>query len=267
MTEPVEDKALTAQGATADTANSGAVDTTGATPPAAPVNTPPAPEKAAEAPKETPPAEVKPPEEDNTPLNVDVWGSTGDPTGDAVMEIMQNAGMTPEDAKALMYDAVMGGDVTKIDQAALIEKVGKARAALITAGTENFITKQAGKAASILADVHGSVGGEDNWKQLAAWANTAVPEAELNDYRAMIDAGGAKARFAAQELLGKFNAADTNNSMGDTTITPDTIAPSAARQLTRAEYYAETEAAYKRGDTNKINEIQKARERGRAAGI
>jgi hypothetical protein len=267
MTTP-EDKSLAVQGATEDTTNGTSKDIVGNTPPVADTNV--APVKPTDA--EAAAAAAAKAEDDTTaedkPLDTDAWGTTGDPAGDAVMEIMQNAGMTQADAKAMMYDAITAGDVTKVDQAALIEKVGKARAALILAGTENFIGKQAAKGASILKDVNGSVGSEDNWKQLAAWAKTGVPEAELSEYRGMIDAGGAQARFAAQEILGRYNAVDSNNSIGDAAqITPDTNAAPANRQLTRAEYYAETAKANAKGDTVAINEIQKARERGRAAGI
>lgn len=279
-TPPVTDPALAAAGATTDAID----DKTKGNPPAPPPpppNTPPVDEaakKAAEdkaaadkAAADAAEAEAKAKADETKPLDKEVWGSTGDEVGDSVLELIQNAGLSVEDTKALMYDAVQAGDVTKIDRDALVEKVGKAKATLILAGVENFVTGQKAKAQTILTEVHTTVGGETNWTTLTAWAKTAVPEAELAQYRTMIDAGGAQARFAAAELASKFNADPKNTTLQSAKtaeIIGDGKPPSAVVPLNKADYFKQIDAAYARGASQaEIDQINAARAAGRAKGL
>jgi hypothetical protein len=207
---------------------------------------------------------------DDTPLDTDVWGSTGDEVGDSVMELLQNGGLSVEDAKALMYDAIQAGDATKIDKDALIEKVGKARATLILAGTRDFIATSKARNETILKDVYDTAGGKENWDSITGWAKTNVAEAELAQYRTMIDAGGAQARFATQELAGLYNADAANTTLDANTgeILGDAKPAPTGRTLTKLEYVDELGKAYDRGASETvINEIKAARARGRNAGV
>jgi hypothetical protein len=207
---------------------------------------------------------------ENKPLDKSVWGTTNDEVGDSVLTLLQNSGLTVDEAKAMMFDAVQAGDVTKLDRAALAEKVGKEKATLILAGAENFITRSAAKAATIVKEVHNTVGGEANWSAITGWATKNVAEGDLATYRSMIDAGGAQARFAASELKALYNADSKNTTLGaaNAELKGDSGSPQQGRQLTKAQYVAELEAAH-RGNPSPavINEINAARARGRAAGI
>lgn len=280
-TTPKPDAALVAAGAT-PAATSETHSGNGPSPPPAPSNSPPvapvdpaaekaAADKAAADKVVADEAAKKAAEAENAPLDTAVWGSTGDEVGDSVLELIQNAGLSIEETKALMFDAVKAGDPTKIDRDALIEKVGKAKATLILAGVQNFITGQQTRAKTILTEVHTTVGGEANWTQLTAWAKTAVPEAELAEYRDMIDAGGAKARFAAAELATKFNADPKNTTLSTartTEIIGDGVAQTTTRATTRTQYVAELDAAHKRGaKPGEIADINAARAAGRAKNI
>lgn len=207
---------------------------------------------------------------DDKPLDTDVWGSTGDDVGDSVLSMLQNSGITTDEAKSLMFDAIQAGDVTQIDKAALIEKVGKNKAALIMAGAENFISRSTAKAATIVAEVHTTVGGKDNWDAVTTWAKENVSETDMADYSSMIDAGGAKARFAAQELASRYNTDSKNTTLptADAEIVGDGKATPTTRSTTRAEYVSELEKAYDTAASEAvIKEIKAARARGRAAGM
>jgi len=209
-------------------------------------------------------------EAENKPLDNSVWGSTGDEVGDSVLELIQNAGISTDEAKSLMFDAIRAGDINQIDVAALEAKVGKAKATLIMAGTRDFITRSADKAKTIVAEVHKTVGGEDNWSVITAWAKTNVPEAETAEYNEMIDAGGAKARFAASELAARFNGDAKNTTLNaDTTeIIGDGVAPPKTESLTRGQYVERMKVAHDTGATPAaIQSIKDARARGRAKGI
>lgn len=204
------------------------------------------------------------------PLNHDVWGTTNNDVGDSVLNLMQNAGMTPEDAKSILFDAFQAGDISKVDKAALEAKVGKAKATLILAGTESYMkSSQEANAATIKA-VHETAGGEANWKAVTDWAKAgAVTDADLKDYRELIDAGGAKARFAVGELVGRFNADAKNTSITAVpVVVGDGKAAPGGEAITRAEYVTRLAAVHKKGG-NPAEEaiIQAARERGRAKGI
>lgn len=278
------DKALAVVGAVGDDLGK-ETGTTGTPAPAPPSNSPPADPVAdkaaadkaaadAAAAKEVADAEAAKAKADapaeDAELDTAVWGSTQDEVGDSVLALLQNSGIELTDAKAFVYDALQSGDATKLDRDALIEKVGKAKATLIIAGAENFITRTVTRSKEIMSDVHTAAGGEENWAALTAWAKGNVPDAELADYRALIDQGGIKARFATTDLLSRFNADTKNTTLSASAgeITADTKAAPQSRQTTKAEYVSELSAAHKRGaDTATLNEIQKARERGRTAGI
>jgi hypothetical protein len=203
-------------------------------------------------------------------LDKSVWGDTQTEVGNSVLGMLQDSGISVEDAKALMYDAVVNGDVTKIDVAALTEKVGKHAAAIILNGTKNFITENKVRNEGIVKDVHDTVGGEANWNAASKWASANMPESTLAEYRPMIDKGGAAARFAAGEILAAYNADAANTTLAPTTPRAEPTATSAptSKATTRAEYFSALEKANRRGATNKeLATIQADRNRGRARGI
>ena len=208
-------------------------------------------------------------EAENKPLDTDAWGDHGE-LANSALTLLQNAGMTPEETKALVFDALQAGDISKIDRDALVEKVGKEKTTLVMAGFTSFLNDAKAKAETILKDVHTTVGGEDNWKAVTTWAKENVSEADLAEYRSMIDAGGAQARFAASELASKYNG-DANNTTldaGAQEITGDSKPQSSGRTLSKLEYVAEMEKAHDNGASPAvIEEIKAARARGRAKGI
>ena len=150
---------------------------------------------------------------DDAPLDVVAWGTTGTETGDAVLTLLQNSGLKPEDAKALLFDAVQGGDVTKIDKAALEAKVGKTKAHLILVGASAFVKEQRDAANAIVSDLHKEVGGESNWKTIADWAKDNVDDGELSQYREMINKGGLPAKIAAKALKDAYEGDSKNSSL------------------------------------------------------
>lgn len=268
--------AIAAQGASAADLDP-TTEGTGNPAPTAPSNEPPAVEPTAEevAAREASDAAAAAAAEaasaaENVPLDVNVWGTTGSEVGDGVLTLLQNAGMTPDDAKSLLFDAVQAGDITKVDKAALTAKVGAAKAALVLAGAENFISKSKEANAGIIAEVHTTAGGEANWKAVSTWAKANVAEADLGEYRELIDAGGAKARFAVSELVGKFNADAKNTTLSTAAaaLVPDGKAASGGKGTTRAEYVSALASAHRTGATEQqIAIIQANRERGRAQGL
>ena len=232
-------------------------------------------EEANPAQGETPPAasevdpqgaEATPPE----PEGAEAWGDTGSEIGNDVLGMLQESGISTADAKSLLFDAVQSGDLTKIDRAALEEKVGKHAANIILNGTTAFVAEQKTKSDAIIADVHTAAGGSEQWGKVSSWASKNVPEADLAEYRPMIDKGGAAARFAVSEIMGRYNA-DSNNStltVNNPRAEATSVSPPASTATTRAEYVAALDKAHKRGASQKeIAAIQAQRNAGRQQGI
>lgn len=278
-TTEVKDKAAAAVGADPERDTSESETTTGNPAPPPPSNEPPADDTPEEAEDTTEGAEDTSEdagEEDNSEdgedkaLDTDVWGTTGDEVGDAALTLIQNAGLTTDEAKAFLFDAVTEGDITKVDKDALTEKVGKDKATLILAGVENYVARSKAKAETIVQECHTAVGGEDNWNAVTTWAKENVSSEDMADYVDLIDAGGAKARFAAQELAARYNGDAKNTTLNADTaeIVGDSKAQTSARAISKAAYVAELEAAHASGASEAvINEINAARARGRAKGI
>ncbi len=282
---PSEGAALAAQGVPPVAENAGANTDKGNAVPPAPSNEPPVVElteeqKLAEAQAKVDEAKATKEKEaeaaqaarENDPLDETVWGSTGDDVADSVLTTLQNAGVSPDEAKVLLWDAVKEGDLSMVDMGALKEKVGDAKATLIMAGVTSFVEKQAVRNASIVKDIESVSGGEENWKLMAAWGKENLPEADLTEYRTMIDTGGAQARFAAGEIARAYNADAANTTLDTAGAAPvvegDGGPGQPARATTRAEYVTELDAAHRGNPTEAaLQEITSARHRGRAKGI
>lgn len=230
------------------------------------------PEPAAE-PAQDPEAEpaAEPVPEEPKELDTAVWGDTGNEVGNSVLGMLQESGISTEDAKALMYDAVQAGDVTMIDKAALTEKVGANAANIILSGTETFIKENASKTAGIISEVHTAAGGEKNWDTVSTWAASNVSEADLAEYRPMIDKGGASARFAVGEILSAYNADSSNTTIKPAAprAEPTSVSPPATVGTTRREYVAALEKAHRFGQPSakELATIKAQRDAGRKSGI
>ena len=202
-------------------------------------------------------------------LDHETWGDTGDEVGNSVLKVLQDSGISVEDARGLLEEAVIGSDASKIDKEALIEKVGKANANLIVAGIENVIARREAHVQGVITEIHKVAGDKDTWNKVAGWVQKNVSEADRDKYATMIDQGGPQARFAAQELIGLYNADPKNTSVGEKeTIEGDGVAPDSGEALTKTQYFEKLEAAYNRNATQaEIRQIQLARQRGRKRGI
>jgi len=209
-------------------------------------------------------------EKDKTPLDTETWGSTGHEGADAALGLLQNAGVTPEEAKAMLFDAVSEGDLSKVDWKAVEAKIGADKTKLVKIGAEGFLRDTATRNTQIIKDISVVAGSEENWKTVAAWAKTNLDGDQLAEWRGMIDVGGAQARFAAGEIVAAFNA-DTNNSTLDTSggnpeEKGDNTPGKTGEAVDRKEYAEKMAKLYQRGRVPTAGEIETlnaARARGR----
>lgn len=231
--------------------------------------------KVDEKPKEEPKPEDKPKEEpkkedgDDKALDTETWGTTGDAVGDSVLQLLQNANMSTDDAKALFADAAKELDITKVDKAKVVEKIGAAKAELVMAGLENFISRQKDQNAAVLNTLHTEAGTKEAWDQIAEWAKANVPESERLEYAELINAGGKQAKFAVSDLKARFTAAGNTDPV-DTTVTPSAAATApTVEPLTQRAYFEKLEALERSGKATQITRdaLWKARSLGKSKGI
>lgn len=198
-------------------------------------------------------------------LDTTVWGDTNSEVGNSTLTLLQNAGTTPEEAKALLFDAISSGDVTKIDKDALIEKVGKDNANLVLAGVKGYISENAERVTSVKTAVYEEAGSQENWNKMTDWAN--ANNVDLSEYAPLIDRGGAAARFAVTEIKAKFNADSKNTALPAGQAPrqePTNIAtPSVVPITSAAEYATKYAKAHEKGDIAEMERLTQARRLGR----
>lgn len=206
-------------------------------------------------------------EESEAELDVEAWGDTKSEVGNSVLQLIQNAGGTPEQAKALLFEAVRDNDMSKIDKAELTNLVGEANATIIMSGASTFANEIAAKNIEIAKTVNEAVGGNDNWIAVQNWVDTSnISESEKAEYNELLASGGARARFAATELLNKYNADSGNTQITDTNrIDPDVDTETQSEAITAKEYYSRMAMASRKGEDT--TSIKAARARGRKQGI
>ena len=229
--------------------------------------------KEAEAGKEEeePETPETPEEDEDKDLDTSVWGDAGgDEVAQSVMQTLQNSGVSTVDAKAMLWDAVEAGDPSKVDRDALVEKVGKAKATLIMAGIENVTSRNNDQIKQVTETVSTVAGSKDNWDKAAKWAVASMPEDQVNELRGMIDQGGAKARFAAGEIVKAYNSDPKNTALsaGTKQLTPEGKSTSKVKGLSRREYGDAIMKLERKGGTEQeFAALRAQRKAGKAAGI
>ena len=206
--------------------------------------------------------------ETEAPLDTDKFGDAKSEVGNSVLRLLQNAGATPEDAKALLFDAVQKNDMSLVDQAKLTELVGEANTVIIMNGAQTFANEIVAKSAALETEVTSVVGSKETWTTIQDWAEKtdSITDAEVAEYNGLLELGGASARFAATELLAKYNADKSNTQITDTPrISADVDTSSSSEAISAKEYYARMDRASRTGEDTAP--IRAARARGRKKGL
>lgn len=209
-------------------------------------------------------------ESEDKALDTAVWGDAGDDVANSVLQTLQNSGVSTEDAKALLWDAVASGDPSKVDRDTLVEKVGKAKATLIMAGIENVTSKNNERIVQVTKIAHEAAGSSDNWAKATKWANAKMEESELNELRDMLDKGGRQATFAAKEIVARYNDDPKNTALsaGTAQVKPDGKATAAVKGITRREYGEQLDRLHRKGGGEaEFNALRAQRAAGKKQGI
>lgn len=203
------------------------------------------------------------------------YATLEDPAGQAAIDLLKEAGVTPKDANAIFDKALRSGNFEDIDVAALKAAVGDAKATLIMAGAKQYHDTQTQTNVAAVKAVHEVMGGEANWNTVRDWARAAEKaspsvKARVDDIRAMLDKGGTQAEVGARELMRMYSADPATVGLGTATplTTGDGLAAKGGEPLGRAEYVTALKAAHAKGAPRaEIKALDARRAAGRAAGM
>lgn len=198
----------------------------------------------AKEPEQTdPPADATQDKAEDTPDNATddvVWPDTGSDIGNEVVAYLKGTGVTPEQAKALLWDSAQSGDYSKIDKAALVAAVGEAGANIVLAGMKSFIGEFNAKKDAAAASIHAAVGGEQNWNKLRDWAKANLSKSELQDYVSLIDKGGRFVNVAIKDMTERYvEAGNTGFEKGEVVPKQQGKTTDVVKPLSRREYFEE----------------------------
>ena len=209
------------------------------------------------------------------------WVQTDNKQFNAAIAMMKASGMTAAEGDLIFRDAIATGDLSKVDRALLLDKVGENSADLITAGFTNYLETTGQADLQRTKSIHDAVGGSKNWSDMVKWARGKAKGDEafskqVTEITGMMNGDSElSAKLAGKELLAMFNA-DAGNSTLTTTTTPTTTVavhgvattPTATpvAGLTAREYSEGVQKAQKMRSPAEREASMKALSAGRAKG-
>lgn len=178
------------------------------------------------------------------------WMTTDNKQFNASLNLMKAAGMKPAEAAEIFDEAAQSGDLSKVDQAALIEKVGEDQAALIMAGFTNYVETEGQAILERVSMVHDAVGGTENFAVMSKWARGKAKgdpafRTKIENITEMMNGGNEyQADLAAKDFLRLYNDDGSNSSIApkaaakEVNVTAAKTAPakSTANPITAREF-------------------------------
>ena len=255
--------------------------------PKAPVinNAPPPKEEVADPNEETfddPNKKVEPPVEETKTDDPDKKDETtdevtddteyatyNDPSADAIVSTLKEAGVSVADANAIFGDAIEQGDLSKIDVAKLTELVGKTKADMLLLAAQDYYGRTFGRIQETTKAVFEELGGEKNWQTLAAWSKAKQEtdlafKAQAEEFNAMLELGKTSALLATRALVDLYNKDPKNKTLNTKMVQGDSTGNAAdVSPLSREEYLAKYKIASEKGDVQEMNRLNAQRQASR----
>lgn len=232
----------------------------------APAAEAPAETPAGKSPEETPAAEE--PKPGDTPTEESAEDPSEEPEGyteysdpalSQVVDIMKGADISVEDANAIFKQAVDAQDLSKVDKAALVEKLGQKQADLVMVLAESYYNKTFSEMKAMKDLVTKEVGGEDSFEAMRTWAwgkADADPEfsKELTEIRGMIETKNPRiVKAAIKELYDMYRADPDTTIPADMQVGDKVASLTGVEPLTRAQYTDLVDKARKDGNYEKVS--------------
>lgn len=192
------------------------------------------------------------------------WMAYNDKAIDGVQSILQEEGVTADEADVFLQSVLETGNIDPEQEKALIERLGESKAALVIAGTKDFYDRALEKVNATTELVHNEFGGEDNFNVVSKWAQETEktnPEFadKLNTIRHMFDIGGFAAEAAAKELNVMYNNDPGTSTPNPELLAGDTTNAQAVESITRSDYLSAVKKARDKGDHNEVRRLEAQR--------
>lgn len=185
--------------------------------------------------------------------------------GQAVIDLLKEAEVSPAEANSYFQDAIESGDLSKVNWAALEKKLGPAKAKLAKAGIQSYYNEVYVAQQQTVSAVYEVAGGEDNWKAIRDWAQSEEKTdpafaAKVREYRKALDIGGFAAVAAVRELKEAYTASPNTKGLDNKTIVKgDKVAEPVGGPLSKAEYLKLRNEAERNGASEKEIAVLAAR--------
>jgi hypothetical protein len=184
--------------------------------------------------------------------------ATGNASLDSIGVLLDEKGI---DGSTALEEFNKYGEVSQETYDAFVSKAGAPTANLILGQFDQASSALRASAQDDAKAIYETVGGEDAWKQVAAWSQSeAVSEAERTEYNKMLKAGGKSAQLAAKELKERMMADPQYKSradlVGSSAAPVGAGQPAAAVLMDRATYSAKIRVAEQRGDVREIGQLR-----------
>lgn len=173
----------------------------------------------------------------------------GHEAGQAVVDLLKEANVSPVEANAIFQKAIDSGDLSKVDWAGLEKHLGPAKAKLAKAGIQTYYNEVYAEQQKTVSAVYEAVGGEENWTVIRTWAQEAEKKdaafaAKVKEYRKALEVGGFAAIAAVKELKEAYTNSPNTKGLDNSKITIGSSTPEpVGGPLSKAEYFKLRSAA------------------------
>lgn len=215
-------------------------------------------------------------DEDDDKVELTEWSEFDDPSANAAIDLLKEAGVSPAEADGIFSKAIQSGDLRDIDVKALEAKVGKNKTLLIMNGVKDYHQRTTEQNDATVQMVHDIVGGEAAWNQVRDWAqakerNDKAFKKELDGIREDLNKGGRAAKAAAKDLVKLYNGSPNTKGLGNAQqklTKGDGKSAKAGEPMTRAAYVEALKKAHSEGASPQtIAALDRRRLAGKQAGI
>ena len=216
----------------------------------------PAPEEQKAQP-ETATKEAPKPDE-NKDAKQEVAAVKYEPTGDAGLDYalayVGELGMGP-DHPAVIAAGQGQFDLLEVELAKADAKGAAGVINLAKKAYESFVAKDQASKAELAERIYGIAGGEEQWKNVASWAQQNATEEERTVINSLLEQGGAATALAANYLTTMYRAATGTAYVGKEAAAPDAAAAPAKETgpVSRIELAAKAQELYKKYGDSYVN--------------
>ena len=187
----------------------------------------------------------------------------GHPAADAAVEMIREAGVTPEQATAWFKEAAATQDLSKIDYAAMEAALGKSKAAVVQSAVKEFLGETIATRNEAVDAAYNAVGGKEAFETARDYAKNSKDPAvqkQLAVLLPMFELGPGAAAIAARELKTLYEAGPNNSALSNSVTHGDSLDNSGGETIGKRDYYEQITAAHKKGDKQEIQRLNNLRQ-------